>query len=163
MSNASVRVAVALFMGLTPPTVSFARGGGGHGGGHASLSAMGGFSRPAGSAGTGNVPISGIAPGPANLGGINNTRIDPSGIGNATRITMPPQPNIAAPMLPGGPRIPAAPPRMTAEPSTLEEASGTHLQPRVKVPSEKDLANPNSPVNRENATVDHMLDICHGC
>jgi hypothetical protein len=163
MSNASVRVAVALFMVLTPPTVSFARGGGGHGGGHASLSAMGAFSRPAGSAGTGNVPISGIAPGPANLGGINNTRIDPSGIGNATKVTTPPQPNIAAPMLPSGLRIPAAPPPMTAAPSTLEEVAGTHLQPRVKVPSEKDLTNPNSPVNRENAAVDHMLDICHGC
>jgi hypothetical protein len=66
-------------------------------------------------------------------------------------------------MLPGGPRIPAAPPRMTAGPSTLEEVAGTHLQPRVKVPSEKDLSNPNNPVNRENAAVDHMLDICHGC
>ena len=119
MSNASVRVAVALFMVLTPPTVSFARGGGGHGGGHASLSAMGGFSRPAGSAGTGNVPISGIAPGPANLGGINNTRIDPSGIGNAAKITTPPQPNIAAPMLPGGPRIPAAPAVATPSPNEM--------------------------------------------
>jgi hypothetical protein len=66
-------------------------------------------------------------------------------------------------MLPSGSRIPAAPAPMTAEPSTLEEAAGTHLQPRVKVPSEKDLTNPNSPVNRENAALDHMLDICHGC
>jgi hypothetical protein len=164
MSNTSVKVAIALFMVLTPPTVSFARGGGGHGGGHAGFSAMGAFSRPAGSAGTGNVPISGIAPGPANAGGINNTRVDPSGIGNAARITALPQPNIAAPMLPGGSRIPAALPPMTAAAPALEEASGTHLQPRVgQAPSEKDLTNPNSPANRENAALDRMLDICRGC
>ena len=110
------------------------------------------------------MPISGIAPGPANLGGINNTRVDPSGIGNAARITALPQPNIAAPMLPGGSRIPAALPPMTAAAPALEEASGTHLQPRVgQAPSEKDLTDPNSPANRENAALDRMLDICRGC
>jgi hypothetical protein len=67
-------------------------------------------------------------------------------------------------MLPGGSRIPAALPPMTAEPSTLAEASGTHLQPGAgRAPSEKDLTNPNSPANRENAAVDRMLDICRGC
>ena len=70
VSNTSVKVAIALFMVVTPPAASFARGG--HGGGHAGLGAMGGFPRAAGSAGTGNVPISGIARGPANAGGMNN-------------------------------------------------------------------------------------------
>jgi hypothetical protein len=174
MPDTSIKVAIALFMVLTPPTVSFARGGGGHGGGHAGFSAMAAFSRPAGSAGSGNVPISGIPRGPANVGGLHNTTVDPSGIRDGARMaTLPqpniaastlPQPNMAAPMLPGGSRIPGALPPMTAEPSTLEEASGTHLQPRVgQAPSEKDLTDPNSPANRENAALDRMLDICRGC
>src|SRR6478672_8671753 len=75
MSNTSVKVAIALFMVLTPPAASFARGG--HGGGHAGSMAMGAFARPAGSGGTGNVPISGIAPGPGNAGGMNNVAVDP--------------------------------------------------------------------------------------
>jgi hypothetical protein len=165
MPNTSVKVAIALFMVLTPPTVSFARGGGGHGGGHAGFSAMGAFSRPAGSAGSGNVPISGIPRGPANVGGLHNTTVDPSGIRDGARMTTLPQPNMAAPMLPGGSPIPAALPPMTAEPPpVLEIASGTHLQPRVgQAPSEKDLTDPNSPANRENAALDRMLDICRGC
>jgi hypothetical protein len=67
MSNASAKVAIALFIFLTPAAASFARGG--HGGGHAGFAAMGAFARPAGSAGMGNVPISGIPRGPANAGG----------------------------------------------------------------------------------------------
>jgi hypothetical protein len=98
MSNTTVKVVIALFMVLTPPAASFARGG--HGGGHAGLGAMGGFSRPAGSAGMGNVPISGIPRGPANAGGMNNASVDPSGVGNASRIAPLPQPQIAAPTIP---------------------------------------------------------------
>jgi hypothetical protein len=162
MSNTSVKVAIALFMVLTPPAASFARGG--HGGGHAGFAAMGAFSRPAGSAGSGNVPISGIARGPGNAGGLNNVTVNPSGIGNAARMATLPQPLIAAPMPPGGSRNPAAPPPMNVEQQTLEEASGTHLQPRAgQVPSEKNLMNPNDPVNQENAALDRKLDICRGC
>jgi hypothetical protein len=98
MSNTSVKVAVALFMVLTAPAASFARGG--HGGGHAGSAAMGGFSRSAGSGAIGNVPISGIARGPANAGGMNNVAVDPSGVGNASRIAPLPQPNIAVPTVP---------------------------------------------------------------
>ena len=98
MSNTSVKVAIALFMVLTLPAPSFARGG--HGGGHAGSAAMGGFARHAGSAATGNVPISGIARGPANAGGMNNVAVDPSGVGNASRIAPLPQPHIAAPTIP---------------------------------------------------------------
>src|SRR5713226_1201193 len=93
MSNTSVKVAIALFMVLTPPAASFARGG--HGGGHA----MGGFSRPAGSGAMGNVPISGIARGPANAGGLNNSTVDPSGVGMAARVAPLPQPHIGAPTI----------------------------------------------------------------
>jgi hypothetical protein len=167
MSNTSVKVAIALFVVLTPPAASFARGG--HGGGHAGFAAMGAFSRPAGSAGTGNVPISGIPRGPANAGGINNATVNPSGIGNAARMTTLPQPHIAAPTLPGGSRNPAAPLSMNLNQQALPEAlGGGGRQPRAdQVPSEQSLMDPNGPynreLNRENAAVDRMLDICRGC
>jgi hypothetical protein len=126
---------------------------------------MGAFSRPAGSAGTGNVPISGIPSGPGNAGGLHNSTVDPSGIRNAARMTMLPQQSMAVPMPRSGSPIPTALPPMTVEPApALEMAAGTHLQPRVaQGPSEKDLTNPNSPANRENAALDRMLDICRGC
>src|ERR1700681_4455452 len=100
MSNRAMKIAVALSIVLTPPAASFARGGGGHGGGHGGFARLGGFGRHAGSAGTGNVPISGIARGPANAGGMNNAAVDPSGIGNASRIASPPAPHISVPTIP---------------------------------------------------------------
>src|ERR1700755_622900 len=120
MTNASVKIAIALFMVLTPPAASFARGGG-HGGGHAGFASMGAFARPAGSGGTGNVPISGVPRGPGNVGGINNSTVDPSGIGNAGRLAPLPQPQIAAPTLSGGSRS-LPPPSMNVERQALVEA-----------------------------------------
>ena len=58
------------------------------------------FARSAGSAAAGNVPISGVAPGPANAGGMNNVMVDPSGVGNAARVAAPPPPRISAPVIP---------------------------------------------------------------
>ena len=164
MSNASVKVAIALFVFLTPPAASFAQGG--HGGGHAGFAAMGGFARPAGSAGTGNVPISGIPRGPANAGGLNNATVDPSGHGNAFRIAPLPQPHITVSTQPGGTRNPAAPPSMNLNQQALPEAlGGGGRQPRAnQVPSESNLRNPNDPVNRENAALNRMINgICRGC
>jgi hypothetical protein len=42
---------------------------------------------------------------------------------------------------------------------------GGHGQPRAdQVPSERNLMDPNDPVNRENAALDRMIDgICRGC
>jgi hypothetical protein len=80
MSNTSVKVAFALFVLLAAPAASLARS--------------------AGQAGMGNVPISGIAPGPANAGGMNNVMVDPSGIGNASRVPAPPPPQITVPQVP---------------------------------------------------------------
>ena len=163
MSNRAMKIAVALSIVLTPPAASFARGGGGHGGGR------GGFARLGGSAGTGNVPISGIPRGPANAGGLNNATVDPSGYGNASRMGTLPQPNIAAPTQPGGSRNPAAPLSMNLNQQALPEAlGGGGRQPRAdQVPSEQSLMDPNGPynreLNRENAAVDRTLDICRGC
>ncbi len=157
MSNRAMKIAVALSIVLTPPAASFARGG--HGG-------HGGFARAAGSAGTGNVPISGIPRGPANAGGLNNATVDPSGVGNAFKAARLPQPHIAAPTQPGGSRNPAAPLSMNLNQQALPEAlGGGGRQPRAdQVPSESHLMNPNDPINRENATLDRMINgICRGC
>jgi hypothetical protein len=166
MSNTYVRVAIALFMVLTPPAASFARGG--HGGGHAGSAAMGGlFPRLAGSAGTGNVPISGIARGPANAGGMNNVAVDSSGVGNASRIAPLPQPNIAAVPIArtAGSRNPAAPSSTNSGQQLLPDAPVGNGQPRAdQVLSDKNLMDPNDPVNRENAALDRMINgICRGC
>jgi hypothetical protein len=165
MSNTSVKVVMALFMVLTSLGASFARGG--HAGGHAGSAAMGGFARPAGSAATGNVPISGIARGPANAGGMNNSVVDPSGVGNASKVApLPlPQPHIAAVAIArtAGSRNPAAPSSTNSGQQLLPD--GGHRQPRAdQVPSDKNLMDPNDPVNRENAALDRMINgICRGC
>jgi hypothetical protein len=112
------------------------------------------------------VPISGIPRGPANAGGLNNAAVDPSGVGNASRIVALPQPHIAAPMQPGGSQNPSAPPSMNLGQQSLPEAlGGGGRQPRAdQVPSESNLANPNDPINRENAALDRMINgICRGC
>src|SRR3981081_4044747 len=131
MSNTSVKVAIALFMVLTLPAASFARGG--HGGGHAGSAAMGGFARLAGSGAMGNVPISGIARGPANAGGMNNVAVDPSGFGNASRIAPLPQPHIAAGAIArmAGSRNPAAPSLPNSGQQLLPDAPAGPRQPRA--------------------------------
>ena len=80
MSNISAKLAIALLLAFASPAASFAR--------------------IAGAAGSGNLPISGIAPGPANLGGMNNVMVDPSGIGNAAKMAPLPQPHITVPTIP---------------------------------------------------------------
>jgi hypothetical protein len=47
----------------------------------------------------------------------------------------------------------------------LREAPVGHRQPRAdQVPSEKNLGNPNDPVNKEDAALDKKIkSICRGC
>jgi hypothetical protein len=85
MSNTSVKMAFAILLVLATPAASFAQIAG---------------TRMAGGAGSGNVPISGIAPGPANVGGMNNVMVDPSGIGNASRMAPLALPRVTAPVIP---------------------------------------------------------------
>jgi hypothetical protein len=80
MSNTSAKVALTLLVFLAAPTASFAR--------------------MAGEAGLGNVPISGIPSGPANVGGMNNATVDPSGIGNANKMAPIPPPPMTVPAVP---------------------------------------------------------------
>jgi hypothetical protein len=66
-----------------------------------------------------------------------------------------------------GSRNPSAPPPSTnLDKQLLPEAPVGHRQPRVdQVPSENNLtADPNDPINRENAALDRMVKgICRGC
>jgi hypothetical protein len=65
----------------------------------------------------------------------------------------------------GGSRNPAAPLSTNSVRQLLPEAPVGHRQPRVdQVPSEKNLMDPNDPVNQENAALDTMINgICRGC
>ena len=51
------------------------------------------------------------------------------------------------------------------QPPPSREAPIGHRQPRAgEVPSEKNLANPNDPVNKEDAALDRKIkSICRGC
>jgi hypothetical protein len=79
MSNTPAKLALAILV-LAAPAASYAQ--------------------IAGAAGAGNLAINGIAPGPANAGGVNNVLADPSGIGNASKIAPLPQPRITVPVIP---------------------------------------------------------------
>jgi hypothetical protein len=64
-----------------------------------------------------------------------------------------------------GSRNPAVPPLANSAESALPEAPVGHRQPRAdQVPPEKNLLDPNDPVNQENAALDRMISgICRGC
>ena len=68
-----------------------------------------------------------------------------------------------------GSRNRSAPPSTNSGQQLLPDAAPVgHRQPRAdQVPSEQSLMDPNGPynreLNRENAAVDRMLDICRGC
>jgi uncharacterized membrane protein len=83
MSKTAAKIAFVLLLSLATPAASFAQA-----------------ARTAGAVGSGNVPISGIPPGPANVGGLNNVTVDPSGIGNASRIAPLSPPHITIPVAP---------------------------------------------------------------
>ena len=80
MSDISAKLAIAALLAFASPAASFAR--------------------IAGEVGSGNVPISGVPAGPANVGGVNNVMVDPSGIANAAKIPSLPQPHIGVPTIP---------------------------------------------------------------
>jgi hypothetical protein len=59
----------------------------------------------------------------------------------------------------------SAPPPSTNPDSRLLPAPVGHRQPRAdQVPDEKNLGDPNDPINRENAALDRVVkSICRGC
>jgi hypothetical protein len=53
----------------------------------------------------------------------------------------------------------------TTKSGTIPEAPVGHRQPRASdVPNEKNLSNPNDPINKEDALLDKKIkSICRGC
>jgi hypothetical protein len=104
---------------------------------------------PAGSAGAGNAPISGVPYGPANPRVLS----DPSGIGNAS--TLPPLRSNAPP--PVVPLTPTAPTRVVTPPSyppaSQQIISTQAVEPRSKVPRRR----------RGRPQVSSFTGICRGC
>jgi hypothetical protein len=86
MSNTTTKFAIALFLVLATPAASLARGGGG--------SAAAGHSGAA-TATTGGSRATGAA-----IGTATSVLVDPSGIGNASKVAAPPPPNISVPTIP---------------------------------------------------------------
>jgi hypothetical protein len=65
-----------------------------------------------------------------------------------------------------GSRNLAAPPSTNSGQQLLPDPAPVgHRQPRAdQVPSEKNLMDPNDPINQENAALDRMINgICRGC
>jgi hypothetical protein len=104
---------------------------------------------PAGSAGAGNAPISGVPYGPA------NPRIlsDPSGIGNAS--SLPPlRSNTPPPVVSSTPTAPTRVVTPPSYPGASQQIISPHaLEPRRKVP----------PRRRGRPEVSSFTGICRGC
>jgi hypothetical protein len=90
MSNIPVKIAFVFFTVVALPAASFARGGGSVGMGHAGGIGATGHSGTVGAA----------RPNAATLGALENMSVDPSGIGNASRVAPPAPPRITVPTVP---------------------------------------------------------------
>jgi hypothetical protein len=83
MSNTSVKIALVFLVVLASPTASFARGGGGRGGGSAAMGRS-----------------AGVRPNAGAQIGTQQMLTDPSGIGNASKVAPIPPPRISVPTVP---------------------------------------------------------------
>jgi hypothetical protein len=132
MSRNSALVVLLLLGGLAVPASAYAQ-----------------LTLPAGSAGAGNSPISGVPFGPANPRALS----DPSGIGNASRIP------------PLGTNIPPAPPPVYAP---VGSSPSRVIAPNVgvsqRIISEDQIDSGRPPVRRRGrARVSKFTGICRGC
>lgn len=111
---------------------------------------------PAGSAGAGNSPISGIPPGPAN----NPTVYDPSGIGNAARTPSPPS-QAAIPVTPASPGFgnSAVVPRSGYRASRVR----TLYHAETRVPRTVKGKRSRAAVIARDKRIDSKYSICRGC
>ena len=104
---------------------------------------------PAGSAGAGNAPISGVPYGPANP----RSASDPSGIGNAANMPAV-RSNTPAPVVnsyQSGPIRSAAPPSVPVGSQRITSAHA--IEPKSRTPSRR----------RARPEVSHFTGICRGC
>ena len=148
MKLASAAAAVAAITILVFPVDCFAqRSCGSAGGSCAGISSgIAAGSPSAGSAGAGSQGISGVPPGPAAPGGLNNAGEDPSGAANASRRASPPAPgtNTAG----------------TAQSS----GGGANTGSGVTTGSGRSAKDVDTEITEENKTVDRKIkSICRGC
>jgi hypothetical protein len=104
---------------------------------------------PAGSAGAGNAPISGVPYGPANP----RSASDPSGIGNAASVP-PLRSNTPAPVVNSYQTAPIRTVTPPYTPGGSQRITSAHaIEPRSKTPSRR----------RARPEVSHFTGICRGC
>ena len=103
--------------------------------------------------GSGDAGVSGIPRGPANVGGLNNSLSDPSGIGNAAKIAPPPMPSMAPPVVP-----PASAPISTTAVPRFGPAVTIDRQRMVSRKFRRSRAR-----SRRHKDVDAKFNICRGC
>jgi hypothetical protein len=152
MKLVSAAAAVAAITILISPVASFAQSAGGSSAGSSSGSAAG--SPSPGSAGAGSQGISGVPPGPAAPGGINNAGEDPSGAANQSRRASPPAPgtNTAG----------------TAQSSGAGVNTGSGVTTGSARSTGSTVTGPqwsgDAEINEENKEVDRKIkSICRGC
>jgi hypothetical protein len=142
--------AVAAFTILISPVASFAQSSGGSAGGSSAGSSSGSAagSPSAGSAGAGSQGISGVPPGPAAPGGLNNAGEDPSGAANSVRRASPPAPG-------------------TNTAGTAQSSGrGVNTESGVTTGSGRSAGSGSvdAAITEENKTVDRKIkSICRGC
>ena len=154
MKLASAAAAVAAITILISPVASFGQSAGGSSAGGSSGSAAG--SPSAGSAGAGSQGISGVPPGPAAPGGLNNATEDPSGAANASRLASPPQSgtNSAGTAQSSGSGV------NTGSGVTTGSGRSTGSGTSVTGPQRSG----DAAINEENKEVDRKIkSICRGC
>jgi hypothetical protein len=102
--------------------------------------------------------VSGIPRGPGSAGGLNNSVNDPSGIGNAARISPPPQPNIAVPVVPS-----AAPMVSTRVSPAVTPRAKIYRRAATLSRSEFRRSSARAPARARSKPVDSKFSICRGC
>jgi hypothetical protein len=108
--------------------------------------------------------VSGIAPGPGNVNGLNNSIRDPSGIGNAARIPALPQPTITPVMPPT--LAPSAgyrsySPAYSSRPIHVRRAATTK---RTRLAKGSHRVTAKADVGKQHGRVDYgVVSICRGC
>jgi hypothetical protein len=159
MIRTSVTAAITAMAILAIPTVSFAQssGGGGAGGGGSAGGGATAGSPSAGSAGAGTAATSGVPPGPANPGGLNNSVNDPSGAGKAARLPTSPGTNSAGAAQSSGSGA-------AANSGAGVTTGSARSAPGGPTDATGPQTTPDAAITEENKTVDRKLkSICRGC
>src|SRR3954464_256537 len=148
MKLASAAAAVAAITILAFPSASFAQSSSGSAGGSSAGSSSGSAagSPSAGSAGAGSQGISGVPPGPAAPGGLNNAGEDPSGAANASRRASQPAPGT------------------NSSGTAQSSGGGVNTGSGVTTGSGRSAKDVDTAITEENKMVDRKVkSICRGC